>query len=181
MRPETSDDSCNIPATGQTVKQVLTDALAGSPVRVHDLALSLSKDATVGEALSALNQLRDADNHMCVRSRFCQGDLFRQMELRGADKRAFIAGVKAQHGENYYNTLRRYAWVAAKWPRVRRTDKRSWAFYVNNEPGRPVSAKVEKPPMEITFVSAETVDGVLVEHWTTPNGNPCVSRKAVQP
>lgn len=179
MVAETSRDSSNIPDTGSTVKSLLEDALAGAPVRVHDLALSVSRDATVGEALDVLARLVEADKHMVVRSRFCQGDLFRQMELRGSDKRAFIAGVKAAHGANFYNALRRYAWVAGKWPADRRSDKKCWAYYVNNEPGRPGEPKRELPPIEMTFVSEETIGGEVVLLWEMPSGRLCVGRKKI--
>jgi hypothetical protein len=147
--------SSNIPVTGVTVKKMLVAALAGVPVRVRDFGMDVSKDATVSEALSALGGIRDVENAFCVRSRFCAGDLFRQMSLRGADKRAFIAGVKAAHGESYYNALRRYGWVAGKWSEERRSDSRCWAWYVNHEPGRPGAVKVEKPIAELSLVSRE--------------------------
>lgn len=159
MTTETRLDAGSIPDGGISVKALLKEAIGSAPVKIYRCGLVVSSDATVSERLELILRLVNSESEIVCPFRLCIGDVWDQTPKRSAARRELAQSLQAKLGSNYYDLIRRYAWVARMWPQDKRGGKRNWASYL-----RGPSGGAGKPRKQIIheWVSREEIDGAEV-------------------
>lgn len=155
---------------GSTVLTVYAEALAGLPVHVRDLGLSVANDITPDEQLEAMSRIFDVESKSGLRAKFYLGDACRSTMAWSAARKAFLERVRTRFGENGLRAVRQYAWIARKWDEDRRSDSRSWTWYERNKPGCPSEAppvrkrgRLKRVGVENGFLIVATASGIEFE------------------
>lgn len=163
----------SIPDKLTPLQLFLRDALSGARLRSRNMGVTFASDTPLAERITVIQTLLESQQQVTTRIRFYIGDCYRQTTARSDLRKQFCFRLKELLGENYYNLVREYGWVAKKWPEDRRNPDLAWRYYVHNKPRKPGEpAQVEKPkPAEVfTPVSVEKWNGGWILHFKDKSG-----------
>lgn len=154
---------------------LLQSATEGLPIEVREYGATMAETATPEQILSGLRSLLNSEQGITVRSRFCMGDLYNQINRQRGMRKMLISLLTNELGGKTYQLLRTYGWVAAKWPEDQRTDGHNWTWFINNAPGQPIR-EMNENVTALELVKAERNGSVKIFHFVAKSGRKFVSR-----
>lgn len=143
------------PTKDERITRVMNSLNDGFDVDGDDVSFQSVERLSEDACMDLFNLLLGTFSQVACSTRFRIGDMYNLMGKSDRTlRRNVMQRIAATYSENQRQHLRSCGWVAAKWPREKRSGH-SWSYFVQNHPSKPPAEKKDKDLPVYTMISVE--------------------------
>lgn len=124
-----------------------------------DMQIESVEGLSIGTVIDLFKELMGSANQASCSCRFRIGDVYRMLGNGDpAARNAALEKVRENFTEQERQNLRTWGWVAGKWKERRLREGHGWAYYLNNDPNKPLKVTDKRKPILTSIDGGSRVD-----------------------